>query len=185
MAATNTSLADTTLSALDAATAFDRLNASLQAAIITLDPDYYNINTNKASSRDVNNVNKSVYDTLNSGMEIASGATGMYTGSWGSEGRLAILHEKELLLNKDDTKNMLSAINIVRAMDDLLNNIDFNNKILNSSIAIGSGTNQSSAVDQKIHIEANFPNVSMQGEIEKAFEGLVNQAYQYAFNTKK
>ena len=80
---------------------------------------------------------------------------------------------------------MLSAVSIVRTMDDLLSNIDFNNRVLNGSIAIGSGSNNSSIVDQNVHIEANFPNVSMRGEIEKAFEGLVNQAYQYAFNTKK
>jgi hypothetical protein len=41
-------------------------------------------------------------------------ATGGYTGSWGSEGRLAMLHQKELVLNAVDTENFLSAINIVR-----------------------------------------------------------------------
>jgi hypothetical protein len=29
--------------------------------------------------------------------------TGGYTGSWGSEGKLAILHEKELVLSSEDT----------------------------------------------------------------------------------
>ena len=40
--------------------------------------------------------------------------TGGYTGSWGTSGKLAILHEKELVLNKDDTKNMLEAIKQLR-----------------------------------------------------------------------
>ena len=29
--------------------------------------------------------------------------TGGYTGKWGPEGKLATLHEKELVLNKQDT----------------------------------------------------------------------------------
>ena len=45
---------------------------------------------------------------------IVSAATGGYTGSWGSEGRLAFLHQKELVLNAHDTENMLDMISIVR-----------------------------------------------------------------------
>ena len=29
--------------------------------------------------------------------------TGGYTGQWGQEGKVAMLHEKELVLNKTDT----------------------------------------------------------------------------------
>jgi hypothetical protein len=43
--------------------------------------------------------------------------TGGYTGEWGgSYGKLALLHKKELVLNENDTDNLLSSI-------DLLNNI--------------------------------------------------------------
>jgi hypothetical protein len=42
-------------------------------------------------------------------------ATGGYTGPWGSEGRIAMLHEKELVLDQDDTKNILRAVAQVRA----------------------------------------------------------------------
>jgi ornithine carbamoyltransferase len=41
--------------------------------------------------------------------EIASGASGMYTGAWGSYGKLAVLHEKEQVFNKDDTARILDA----------------------------------------------------------------------------
>jgi hypothetical protein len=41
-------------------------------------------------------------------------ATGGYTGEWDSSGRLAVLHQKEIVLNAHDTENFLSAINIVR-----------------------------------------------------------------------
>jgi len=46
-------------------------------------------------------------------------ATGGYTGDFGPEGRMAILHEKELVLNKQDTANMLKMVNIAR---EVLNN---------------------------------------------------------------
>ena len=39
----------------------------------------------------------------------------MYTGEWHSdEGKWAVLHEKEFVLNKDDTKNFLNGIGILR-----------------------------------------------------------------------
>jgi hypothetical protein len=40
--------------------------------------------------------------------------TGGYTGEWGKEGRMAMLHEKELILNSHDTSNFLDALNISR-----------------------------------------------------------------------
>jgi hypothetical protein len=39
-------------------------------------------------------------------------ATGGYTGEWGDSGKLAVLHEKELVLNKNDTANFLDALTI-------------------------------------------------------------------------
>jgi len=42
--------------------------------------------------------------------------TGGYTGAWGSEGRLAMLHEKEIVLNKMDTANLLASVEIVRSI---------------------------------------------------------------------
>jgi hypothetical protein len=41
-------------------------------------------------------------------------ATGGYTGSWGPEGKLAFLHEKELVLNQDDTINLLKTVGFIR-----------------------------------------------------------------------
>lgn len=49
-------------------------------------------------------------------IEPAKFDSGGYTGSWGSSsGKLAMLHEKELILNKDDTSNFLKAINLTRS----------------------------------------------------------------------
>jgi len=52
-----------------------------------------------------------------------------YTGDWGADGRLAILHEKELVLNKQDTENMLSAVNVIRDLSSTLNLPDLASKM--------------------------------------------------------
>jgi hypothetical protein len=48
-------------------------------------------------------------------------ATGGYTGAWGPEGKLAMLHEKELVLNKQDTSNFLSSLDLLH---DIISMID-------------------------------------------------------------
>jgi hypothetical protein len=40
--------------------------------------------------------------------------TGGYTGEWGPEGKMAMLHEKELVLNAKDTENFLTATSMLR-----------------------------------------------------------------------
>lgn len=43
--------------------------------------------------------------------------SGGYTGDWsGSDGRAALLHQKELVLNQSDTKNLLDSVKILRNM---------------------------------------------------------------------
>jgi len=47
--------------------------------------------------------------------------TGGYTGDWNTKnGKLAVLHEKELVLNKDDTENMLKILEFSRTMSELV-----------------------------------------------------------------
>jgi hypothetical protein len=53
--------------------------------------------------------------------KIASLDTGGYTGSWGTDGKLAMLHQKELVLNPDDTTNFLASLEILR---EIMNVID-------------------------------------------------------------
>lgn len=60
--------------------------------------------------------------------------SGGYTGDWaGTEGRLALLHQKELVLDEADTQNMLKSIEIVRSLASM---IDLNAKA--SELAIGN-----------------------------------------------
>ena len=42
--------------------------------------------------------------------------TGGYTGAWDDSGKLAVLHQKELVLNAEDTANFLSGISMLRNM---------------------------------------------------------------------
>ena len=49
---------------------------------------------------------------------VAAMDSGGYTGDWGSaEGRLAILHEKEQVFNKEDTARLLLASRILQTID--------------------------------------------------------------------
>lgn len=109
-------------------------------------------------------------------------STGGYTGDWhSSEGKIAILHEKELVLNKKDTENMLSAVNIVRSMNNLLDNISGNFTLpsILSSVIGGITSSSNTSLDQNVHIEASFPGVKDRFEIEQAFDNLLNRASQY------
>ena len=107
--------------------------------------------------------------------------TGMYTGEWpdGStrrNGRLAWLHQKELILNAHDTENFLDAMQIVRQLDNLTNWMA--NGL--GDLIMPNVSAEASELEQNVHIEAEFPNVTNHSEIEQAFNNLVNMASQYA-----
>jgi len=100
--------------------------------------------------------------------------TGGYTGEFGSDttGKLAMLHEKELVLNKADTKNILDAVQIVRDYASLIKDL------------VGGGVGNLDSVGgdikQSVSINADFSGVKSSSEIEKAFENLGNRAAQFA-----
>ena len=105
-------------------------------------------------------------------------ATGGYTGDWGPQGKLAVLHEKELVLNQKDTENLLSTISFIR---ELVNKIDGQASYasLTSMYASGIGGLEQ-VLEQTVTIHAEFPNATNHSEIEEAFNNLVNRASQYA-----
>ena len=122
-------------------------------------------------------------------------ATGGYTGAWGdSNGRLAMLHEKELVLNAEDTQNILSAVSLVRSMDDIFGSIaeqlDGDGlaamALLGSRIGgIGAPAPANTNLEQHVTIESvSFPGVTSSREIEEAFESLINDAAQWARRRK-
>lgn len=96
--------------------------------------------------------------------------TGGYTGTWDdNNGRLAFLHQKELVLNSEDTKNILAATRTIRqamvAKQDSL-------------ISAGVTPMGNDILEQNVHIEATFPNATSANEIEEALRNLVNAAAQ-------
>ena len=109
--------------------------------------------------------------------------TGGYTGNWNSlEGRLALLHEKELVLNQEDTSNILATVGMIR---EISRAIDLN--ALSASSIMGSlfnapavPNNTESIMQQEVHITAEFPNATDRDEIIDAFDNLINLASQYA-----
>ena len=108
-------------------------------------------------------------------------STGGYTGDWDNDnGRLALLHKKEIVLNQDDTKNLLDSVNIIRSIISNLNGNmfarlgDIRNNITNPAMSLNEG------IEQNVHIDATFPNVNSKREIEEAFNDLVNLATQRA-----
>lgn len=114
---------------------------------------------------------------------------GFSTGGYTESGGVAILHDKELVLNQDDTANMLSAIKI---LDSLAPNLA---KILDNRANIGvsmmaTKANVSSSVStivdkdtvpivQQVQIQADFPGVTSALEIEMALNNIINDATQY------
>lgn len=106
--------------------------------------------------------------------------TGGYTGSWGStEGRVALLHEKELVLNKEDTKNLLDTVEVMRNLTNSLGSSILKQMASMSRTGI-NGMVGGDVVEQDVHIDAQFPNVRDSREIENALNNLVNAAAQRA-----
>lgn len=120
--------------------------------------------------------------------QITGYDTGGYTGEF-QDAKLAFLHEKELVLNQDDTQNILKAVDTVRTLGDVFATIE---RALDSGAAIAMslmasrlGTspvaNAHESIEQTIHIdEVNFPNVTSSDEIKDAFASIANDAAQWA-----
>ena len=104
--------------------------------------------------------------------------TGGYTGSWGNEGRWALLHEKELVLNKSDTSNLLTAVTLLHDLMARLDQASAWSAL--RELTPASATTTTEILEQNVHIEASFPNAVDHNEIEQAFENIVNLASQYA-----
>lgn len=112
---------------------------------------------------------------------VQSYDTGGYTGEWGPEGRMAMLHEKELVLNAKDTENFLTATSMLREISQMLDN----NALLASLgminlSAMTLSTEADKVLQQEVTIHADFPNVTDHNEIEMAIDNLINAASQYA-----
>lgn len=109
-------------------------------------------------------------------------AKGGYTGNQGLKGVdtiPAILAPGEYVLNHDDTTKILSAVQLLRGLSSgaLAAAANAISKLANGSIPQTEQTEQI-PVQQDVHIEATFPNVSVASEIEDALNNLVNETIQ-------
>lgn len=89
-----------------------------------------------------------------------------------------MLHEKELVLNKTDTTNILNTVEAVR---DIASQLSANASISAAglgeltSAAIGAGTQ----FEQIVNITAEFPDAVYHDEIKQAFDNLLGRTTQY------
>ena len=116
--------------------------------------------------------------------------TGGYTGEWGGgEGRMAMLHSKELVLNAKDTENILDAVSAVRSFASIGNSINeaimsgiakmllsASGKVLGSVSKVDNSSNDNS--QNIFHINAEFPNANDMAEIQAAILSLPRIASQ-------
>lgn len=110
--------------------------------------------------------------------------TGGYTGTWSDKtdeaknGKLAYLHQKELVLNESDTQNILDAVSLVREFTKQLKSNSLGS-LFDSWMGSYSKKDNEQTLKQDVHITAEFPNVNSATEIETALESLNQRAYQY------
>lgn len=135
---------------------------------------------------------KTIIATTKNGNKGKSFATGGYTGEWSNgdtEGRVAMLHQKELVLNKTDTENMLAAVQAIRDFSpELIASIRAklsavslaSQSLMGSRLASSSPdfSKESTELAQNVNINADFPGVRDAIEIKEALESLVQTSAQ-------
>ena len=137
--------------------------------------------------------NNSAYGWLKES-QISGFDTGGYTGEF-DNAKLAFLHEKELVLNQEDTKNILAAVSAMRAFGpsfiaSIEKTLDGNALSISSIMASRLGTNTQIAptdnvVQPNINIErVEFPNATSSDEIQDAIRSLADDATQWANRRK-
>lgn len=127
-------------------------------------------------------------ETTGNETEAGNEHTGMWTGgltsAWGPEGKALIVHEKELILNKFQTEDMFYLAELAQAYIRQVEGLgqyqipDLVSIISQISNSLGAGNQE--AIVQEITIQADFPGVNSQIEIENAFSNIINMASQYA-----
>lgn len=138
--------------------------------------------------------NNSAYGWLKES-QISGFDTGGYTGEF-DNAKLAFLHEKELVLNQEDTKNILAAVSAMRAFGpsfiaSIEKTLDGNALSISSIMASRLGTNTQIAptdnvVQPNINIErVEFPNATSSDEIQDAIRSLADDATQWANRRKE
>ena len=154
---------------------------------------YYKIDTSTPRDYKVDSYLDPTYFNTN---YITKLDTGGYTGDWsGGEGRMAMLHSKELVLNKVDTENILNAVSAVRDMTGITSSVGSaimqNIKaMIMEVLGISAGTghvtrNTNNETSNVFHITAEFPNANSVETIQEAILSLPNIASQYVAENRR
>lgn len=108
-------------------------------------------------------------------------ASGGYTGNWtGAYGKLAFLHQKELILNQHDTENFLASMEILERILQMID-LQATSAQLGGILSTPKFSHSNEGIlEQSVHIEASFPGVTDHNEVELAMTNLINTASQYA-----
>lgn len=119
--------------------------------------------------------------------------SGGYTGTWGANGgiqqrdngKLAWLHEKELVLNEEDTSNILEAVKEVRSITgEWVSNLKSSVVGMLHSLIPGQERKPTQDIRQDVHVTAEFPNATSALEIESALMSLNDRVVQYAYQNR-
>ena len=118
--------------------------------------------------------------------------TGGYTGSWGDDsGRLAVLHQKELVLNQQDTANMLEAIKMLRALplaalaSSIVGSASTNSLLggIGSSVqALAGSVGSTENISKNMTVNADFSGVRSADAIYQALVELENYGLQNSYS---
>ena len=128
-------------------------------------------------------------DTNARSYKIRAFKSGGYTGEWGDEGKLAVLHEKELVLNASDTQNILSAVELLRALPFTALAQSIVDSSSNIAASFRSGANMSGIGGQTTNnetksmvVNADFSGVRSADEIYQALIELENYGLQNSYS---
>ncbi|OIB04563.1 phage tail tape measure protein [Paenibacillus sp. LC231] len=105
------------------------------------------------------------------GSSIFNAASGGMTPAWGSEGKFLLAHEKELILNKSDTSNLLKIVDFTRKIIDSIKG-NFNHDAIKS-------TSTSTQTDNSIRID----HVSIHADQQDTGKSLLEK-FETALSTK-
>lgn len=145
----------------------------------------YDIKSKAASGAWTKDIGVYSYDELRRKYGISAYASGGYTGDF-SDAKLAFLHEKELVLNQDDTKNILATVGIARDIFSSIEKaIDGNSiaamALMAERLGMSAIPSTHDSIEQTIHIdEVSFPNITSADGLEEAFRALPDRAKQWS-----
>lgn len=109
--------------------------------------------------------------------DMISFDTGGYTGDWGNEGKLALLHQKELILNEGQTKDMLNMIKISK--DFMSNLVSRFNPIVNTPALANIGERMTQNTFQFNNAKFEFPNLTNGDDAEEFYKTLTTNGFVY------